>query len=86
MIDKANSHLDAVAKKRKLYLEVCKTSREELKSTFTLNGIFQPPAPNLCIPPRHTPVKVHYSSTWHSRYGYIVQLTSYTWLKHRGWE
>ena len=61
MIDRAKSHLDAVAKERKLYREVCKTSREDLKSTFTLNGSFQPPAPNSCIPPRHTPVKVHYS-------------------------
>ena len=61
MIDRAKSHLDAVAKERKLYCEVCKTSREELKSTFTLNGSFQPPVPNSCIPPRNTPVKVYYS-------------------------
>ena len=61
MIDKAKSHLDAVAKERKLYREVCKASREELKSAFTINDSFQPPATNLAIPPRSTPAKIHYS-------------------------
>ena len=55
------SHLDAVAKERTLYREVCKESREELKSVFMMNGAFQPPAPNSSIPPRSTRIKVHYS-------------------------
>ena len=59
MIDKAKSHLDAVAKERKLYREVCKASRKELKSAFTINDSFQPPAPNLAIPPRSTPAKIY---------------------------
>ena len=61
MIDKAKSHLEAVSKERKLYRDVCKASRESLKSAFTSNGFFQPPAPNSMIPARSTPVKIHYS-------------------------
>ena len=61
MIDKAKSHLDAVAKERKLYREVCKVSRKEPKSAFTINDSFQPPAPNLAIPPRSTPAKIYFS-------------------------
>ena len=33
------SHLDAVAKERTLCREVCKESREELKSVFMMNGV-----------------------------------------------
>ena len=61
MIDKAKNHLDDVTKERKLYREVCKTSRDNIKSAFTSNGSFQPPAPNSAIPPRQTPVMIHYS-------------------------
>ena len=60
-INKAKSHLDAVAKERTLYRKVCKESREELKSVFMMNGAFQPTAPNSSISPRSTCIKVHYS-------------------------
>ena len=60
-IDKAKSHLDAVPKERTLYCEVCKASREELKSVFMMSGTFQPPAHNSSIPPRNTSIKVDYS-------------------------
>ena len=55
----AKAHLDLVTQERSVYRDVCKTSRENLKSLFTTaDGTFQPPCPASYTPPNTT---VHYS-------------------------
>ena len=54
-------HLDAVTQERKLYREVCKSSRDTLKATYSTDGVLQPPPPRSAIPPCSEQMTMHYS-------------------------
>ena len=58
----AKAHLDLVTQERSVYRDVCKTSRENLKSLFTMaDGTFQPPCPASYTLPNSVKTTVHYS-------------------------
>lgn len=61
MIDAARDHMATVTVERSLYREVCKSSREAVKSHFTSEGGYNPPAPASLIAPASNDVKIHYS-------------------------
>ena len=62
VISAAKTHLDVVKQERSLYRDACKSSRENLKSTFTTaDGTLQPPGPTSITPPRSVKTTVHYS-------------------------
>ena len=53
--------MDAVSKERKFYQEKYKTSRDNLKATYTTeSGLIEPPAPRSAIPPSSIDTTIHY--------------------------
>lgn len=62
ILQAAKVHLDAVTQERKLYREVCKTSRETLKTTYSsADGVLHPPPPRCTVPPCSVQMTMHYS-------------------------
>ena len=61
ILSTAKTHLDAVSAERKLYRDVCKSSRDTLKATFTTDGYLQPPPPRSNTRPCSVEMTMHYS-------------------------
>ena len=61
MIDGAKDHMTTVTTERSVYREVCKSSRQAMKDSFTSAGNFSPPAPGSMVSPVSNDIKIHYS-------------------------
>ena len=61
MIDAAKDHMSTVTMERSLYREVCKSSRQIIKDTFTCGGSLHIPAPGSLVAPLSNDIKIHYS-------------------------
>ena len=61
VISLARDHLKIVSEERTAYRTICKTTRQNLKDQFEVDGTLQLPAPGSMIPPMSTEVKMHYS-------------------------
>ena len=53
--------MSTVTTKRSLYREVCKSSRQIVKDTFTCGGSLRIPAPGSLVAPLSNDIKIHYS-------------------------
>ena len=53
--------MTTVTTERSVYREVCKSSRQAMKDSFTSGGNFSPPAPGSMVSPVSNDIKIHYS-------------------------
>ena len=53
--------MTVVTTERSVYREVCKSSRQAMKDSFTSAGNFSPPAPGSMLSPVSNDIKIHYS-------------------------
>ena len=60
-IKDAEIHLLLVQLERSFYKTMCDTCRAEVRSFFTVDGIFSLPEPNCNIPPNSNQLSAHYS-------------------------
>ena len=61
MISLAKDHLKIVGEERSANWTICKTTRQNLKDHYEVDGTLQPPAPGSMLPAMNTEITMHYS-------------------------
>ena len=78
VISLARDHLKIVGEERSAYRTICKTTRQNLKDHYEVDGTLQPPAPGSMVPAMNTEITMHYSFDMAQQ----VKMYTITYINH----